>query len=169
MLAKSSGIEAAYRSKFGESARLFERGLSVFPNGVTHDARYLQPFPVYVKEAAGSRKTTVEGESLIDYWVGHGALILGHGHPDVVTAVQRQMARGTHFSACHELEIEWGERVQRLVPSAERVRFTSSGTEATLMALRIARLVTERTKVIKFIGHRASGVIVIWFLSFYGQ
>ncbi len=153
MLAKASGIEAAYRSKFGESARLFERGLSVFPNGVTHDARYLQPFPVYVKEAAGSRKTTVEGHALIDYWVGHGALILGHGHPDVVTAVQHQMVRGTHFSACHELEIEWGERVQRLVPSAERVRFTSSGTEATLMALRVARLVTGRTKVVKFIGH----------------
>ena len=153
MSAKASGIESAYRTRFGESARLFERGLSVFPNGVTHDARYLQPFPVYVKDASGSRKTTVEGYSLIDYWVGHGALILGHGHSDVVAAVQRQMARGTHFSACHELEIEWGERVQRLVPSAERVRFTSSGTEATLMALRIARLVTGRTKVVKFIGH----------------
>ena len=149
----ASGIEAAYRAKFGESAQLFERGLSVFPSGVTHDSRYLQPYPVFVKNAAGSRKTTVEGHSLIDYWVGHGALILGHGHPDVVAAVQRQMARGTHFSACHELEIEWGERVQRLVPSAERIRFTSSGTEATLMALRIARLVTGRTKVVKFIGH----------------
>ncbi len=153
MSAKASGIESAYRTKFGESARLFERGRSVFPNGVTHDARYLQPFPVYVQDASGSRKTTVEGHSLIDYWVGHGALILGHGHPDVVAAVQRQMVRGTHFSACHELEIEWGGRVQRLVPSAERVRFTSSGTEATLMALRIARLVTGRTKVVKFIGH----------------
>ena len=63
------------------------------------------------------------------------------------------MGRGTHFSACHELEIEWAERVQRLVPSAERVRFTNSGTEATLMALRIARLVTGRTKVVKFVGH----------------
>ena len=148
-----SKIHAAYRAKFSESAGLFDRGMAVFPSGVTHDSRYLEPYPIYVKEAFGSRKTSVEGHSIIDYWVGHGALLLGHGHPAVVDAVQRQIERGTHFSACHELEIEWAERVQRLVPSAERVRFTNSGTEATLMAFRVARLVTGRTKVVKFIGH----------------
>ena len=153
MTLETSQINAAYRAHFPESAKLFERGGVLFPSGVTHDSRYLQPFPVYVKEAHGSRKTTVEGHSLIDYWVGHGALLLGHGHPAVVDAVQRQMARGTHFSACHELEIEWAERIRHLVPSAQCVRFTNSGTEATLMALRIARLVTGRTKVVKFIGH----------------
>jgi glutamate-1-semialdehyde 2,1-aminomutase len=120
---------------------------------VTHDSRYLEPFPIYVKNAKGSRKFAVEGHSIIDYWVGHGALLLGHGHPAIVEAVQRQMELGTHFSACHELEIEWAERVQKLIPSAERIRFTNSGTEATLMALRIARLVTGRTKVVKFVGH----------------
>lgn len=146
-------IEAAYRQRFPQSAKLFERASTVFPSGVTHDGRYLEPFPVYVKEASGARKTSVEGHSLIDYWVGHGALLLGHSHPLVVDAVQRQMAKGTHFSACHELEIEWAQRIQRLIPSAERVRFTSSGTEATLMALRIARLVTQRNKVVKFVGH----------------
>lgn len=149
----ASRIDADYRAKFHESARLFERGLSVFPSGVTHDSRFLQPFPVFVKEAEGARKTSVEGHSLLDYWVGHGALLLGHGHPQVVQAVQKQVASGTHFSANHELEIEWGERVQRLVPCAERVRFTNSGTEATLMALRISRLVSGRTKVVKFVGH----------------
>ncbi|WP_397570865.1 aspartate aminotransferase family protein [Schlesneria sp. T3-172] len=146
-------VEAAYRDKFPQSASLYERGKTVFPSGITHDARYLLPFPVFVKEAHGSRKTSVEGHSIIDYWVGHGALLLGHGRREVVEAVQQQMARGTHFSANHELEIEWGERVKRLVPSAERVRFTSSGTEATLMAVRVARLVTNRTKVVKLIGH----------------
>ena len=153
MSENASRIELEYRKRFDESARLYERGLGVFPSGITHDSRFLQPFPVYVRDALGSKKTTVEGHSLIDYWVGHGALLLGHGHPTVVEAVQKQVARGTHFSACHELEIEWGERVQRLVPSAEKVRFTSSGTEATLMALRIARLVTGRNKVVKFVGH----------------
>lgn len=148
-----SRIDAAYRERFPESAKLYERGAAIFPSGVTHDSRYLQPFPVYVDRANGSRKTTVEGHSLIDYWVGHGSLLLGHGHPSVVAAVQHQMARGTHFSACHELEIEWGERTRRLIPSAQRVRFTNSGTEATLMALRIARLVTGRTKAVKLIGH----------------
>ena len=153
MLANASGIEAAYRDRFPASEKLFERGQSVFPSGVTHDSRYLQPFPIYVKHALGSRKTTVEGHSLIDYWVGHGALILGHGHPAVVQAVQQQMSLGTHFSACHELEIAWADRVRRLIPSAERIRFTSSGTEATLMAVRVARLVTGRDKVVKFVGH----------------
>jgi len=149
----SKRIEADYRQRFLQSAKLFERGATVFPSGVTHDGRYLEPFPVYVKEAAGARKTTVEGHSLIDYWVGHGALLLGHSHPLVVDAVQQQLAKGTHFSACHDLEIEWAERVQKLIPSAERVRFTSSGTEATLIAIRVARLVTQRTKVVKFVGH----------------
>lgn len=149
----SSQILAAYRSKFSQSAMLFDRAMTVFPSGVTHDSRYLEPFPIYVKEALGSRKSSVEGHSIIDYWMGHGALLLGHSHPDVVEAVQQQMAKGTHFSACHELEIEWAERIRRLVPSAECVRFTNSGTEATLMALRVARLVTGRTKVVKFIGH----------------
>jgi glutamate-1-semialdehyde 2,1-aminomutase len=153
MALDATRIHAAYRTRFAESARLFERGKAVFPSGVTHDSRFLEPFPVFVKSASGSRKTTVEGHSLIDYWVGHGALLLGHGHPAVVQAVQRQMESGTHFSACHELEIEWAERVQRLIPSGERIRFTNSGTEATLMAVRIARLVTGRPKVMKFIGH----------------
>jgi glutamate-1-semialdehyde 2,1-aminomutase len=146
-------IETAYREKFSKSLRLSDRARQVFPSGVTHDGRYLEPFPVFVAEALGSRKTTVEGHSIIDYWVGHGALLLGHGYPAVVQAVQKQMALGTHYSACHELEVAWGERVQKMVPSAERIRFTNSGTEATLMAMRVARIVTGRTKIVKFVGH----------------
>ncbi len=142
-----------YREIFPQSAALAERGRDIFPSGVTHDGRYLEPFPVFVDHAAGSRKFSVEGRSIIDYWMGHGALLLGHGHSKVVEAVQTQMARGTHFSACHALEIDWAERIARLVPSAERVRFTNSGTEATLMAVRIARLITGRKTIVKFIGH----------------
>src|SRR5207248_9618690 len=84
---------------------------------------------------------------------GHGALLLGHSHPAVVEAVHGQMAKATHPGACHETEIEWGRLVQRLIPSAETLRFTSSGTEATLMALRLARIFTGRPKVLKFAGH----------------
>jgi len=80
-------------------------------------------------------------------------LLLGHCHPAVVEAVQRQAGRATHPGACHDLEIEWGQWVQKLVPSAERVRFTASGTEATLMALRLARIFTGKPKVLKFAGH----------------
>jgi glutamate-1-semialdehyde 2,1-aminomutase len=95
----------------------------------------------------------VDGHELIDYWAGHGALLLGHSHPAIVSAVKRQIERATHPGACHAEEIEWGRLVQKLVPSAQRVRFVSSGTEATLMALRLARLFTGRPRVLKFIGH----------------
>ncbi len=145
--------EVLYRECFPKSAELAVRANGIFPSGVTHDQRYVWPFSVFVESALGARKTTIEGKELIDYWMGHGALLLGHGHPALLDAVNRQITRGTHYGACHEAELIWGEWVQKLVPSAERVRFTSSGTEATLMALRIARLVSGKTKVIKFAGH----------------
>jgi len=95
----------------------------------------------------------VDDNVYVDYWMGHGALILGHCHPEMVEAVQKQVALGTHFGACHELELEWAEWVKRLVPSAQQVRFTSSGTEATMMALRLARTFTGKGKALRFFGH----------------
>ncbi|MBV8121879.1 MAG: aminotransferase class III-fold pyridoxal phosphate-dependent enzyme, partial [Alphaproteobacteria bacterium] len=93
------------------------------------------------------------GNCYVDYFGGHGALLLGHGHPKVVAAVKQQIERGTHFGASHETEIAWAEWVMKLVPSAERVRFTSSGTEATLMAVRLARAFTGKSKIIRFKHH----------------
>ncbi|MBS0262986.1 MAG: aminotransferase class III-fold pyridoxal phosphate-dependent enzyme [Planctomycetes bacterium] len=146
-------LATAYREKFPGSARLAETGRQVFPDGVTHDGRFLKPFPVYIETAAGSKKYDVDGNEIIDYWMGHGSLLLGHSHPAVVAAVQKQVARATHPGACHELEIDWAHRVQKLIRSAEKMRFVNSGTEATLMALRISRIVTGRRKVLKFAGH----------------
>ena len=146
-------LSERYAETFPRSRKLHEQARSIFPNGVTHDARHLQPFPIYVDRALGSRKWTVDGRELIDFWSGHGAILLGHSHPAIVAAVQRQMEKATHPGACHEREIEWGQWVQRLVPSAERVRFTASGTEATMMALRLARIFTGRPRVLKFAGH----------------
>jgi glutamate-1-semialdehyde 2,1-aminomutase len=142
-----------YAAAFPRSRKLHEQARGIFPNGVTHDARHLTPFPVYVDRAQGSHKWTVDGRELIDFWSGHGAILLGHSHPAVVEAVQRQMEKATHPGACHELEIEWGLRVQRLIPSAQRIRFTGSGTESTMMALRLARIFTGKPRVLKFAGH----------------
>ena len=142
-----------FAAEFPASRKLHEQARSVFPDGVTHDLRHLDPFPIYIDRAAGAYKWDVDGHRLIDYWSGHGALLLGHSHPAVVEAVQNQVARSTHPGGCHELEIEWGRWVQRLVPSAERVRFVSSGTEATMMALRLARIHSGRPRVLKFAGH----------------
>lgn len=153
MSSSATQIEAAYRDRFPTSARLFEQGRAVFPNGVTHDSRFMKPYPVYIDRSLGSKKYDVDGHEIIDYWMGHGSLLLGHSHPAVVEAVTQQAARGTHLGANHQLELEWAECIRRLMPSVERVRFTNSGTEATLMALRLARIVTGRQKVLKFLGH----------------
>lgn len=146
-------LAGRYAAAFPESRRRFETAKNLFPCGVTHDTRMMDPFPVYIDKCFGSKKTAVDGPELIDYFVGHGSHLLGHSPADVVQAVQRQMERGTHPGACHDGEIEWGEWVRKLVPSAERVRFTGSGTEATLMALRLCRLFTGRPKFLKFQGH----------------
>ena len=150
---RTQSLADRYVAAFPRSQQLSQQARSIFPSGITHDLRHLEPFPVYIDHARGSRKWAVDGQELIDYWSGHGALLLGHGHPAVVEAVQQQMERGTHPGACHEGEIAWGGWVQRLIPSAQRVRFTSSGTEATLMALRLARMATGRPRVLKFHGH----------------
>ena len=118
-----------------------------------HDSRHLDPYPIYVNRAAGSRKWDVDGNEYVDYYGGHGALLLGHNHPSVMEAAHRQLDRGTHYAACHELELRWAELVCELVPCAERVRFTSSGTEANLMALRLARAYTEKPVLVRFRGH----------------
>lgn len=148
----ASKIETAFVEKFAKSAKLYERATSLFPSGVTHDGRFMKPFPIYANRASGSKKFDVDGHEILDYWMGHGALLLGHSHPAIVEAVQKQVELSTHPGACHELELEWGELVRKLKPSCERLRFTNSGTEATLMALRVARIVTGKSKVIKFAG-----------------
>jgi len=146
-------IWASYRRANPRSEALAARAGQIIAGAITHDIRHMKPFPVYVARAQGTRKWTADGQELIDYWMGHGALFLGHSHPVIVRAVQDQMERGTHYGACHELEVRWAELVRQLIPSAERVRFTNSGTEATQLALRLARAHTGRPKVVKLEGH----------------
>lgn len=149
----SSRLDAEYEQTFAGSARLYRRAVELFPSGLTHDARYFWPFPIYAERAQGACKWDVDGHRLIDYWMGHGALLLGHSHPAVVEAVQAQAARATHPGACHPLEVEWAGLVRRLMPAAERIRFTNSGTEATHLAMRLARAFTGQPRIVKFQGH----------------
>ncbi len=146
-------IDQQYLDRHRRSAELYRHAGGAFPGGVTHDTRFLQPFPLAMTTAAGSRKVDVDGNEYIDYVMGHGALLLGHSHPAIVAAVSDQMRRGTHLGGNTELELRWAEAVQRLVPSVERVRFHSSGTEATMMALRLARAFTGRPTVLRFSDH----------------
>jgi len=146
-------ILESYESKHARSRALFQSALEVFPGGVTHDTRHATPFPIFVERASGCRKWDVDGNEIIDYVSGHGALLLGHSHPLIVAAVRDQVEMGTHFGASHELEVQWARLVQRLIPSAERVRFTNSGTEAVQMAVRLARACTGKDKLLKFENH----------------
>ena len=146
-------ITEQYLAANPQSHALHERARKVLPGGIAHDVRHLSPFPLTMSHAEGAYKWDVDGHRYIDYVVGHGALLLGHSHPEIVAAVQQQAARGTHLGAGNEFEIAWAEQVQRLIPSADLVKFTSSGTEATMMAFRLARAHTGKTKILKFAGH----------------
>jgi glutamate-1-semialdehyde 2,1-aminomutase len=149
----NSRIETTYRQKTAKSAELFDRANQSLPGGLVHDARIQLPYPLYIARAAGSRKWDVDGNEYVDYYGGHGSLLLGHSHPEVVAAVARQMQTGTHFAGCSELEVRWAELVRNLIPCADLVRFTASGTEATLMTMRLARAFTGRSKIVHFHGH----------------
>ena len=149
----NSRIETEYRVRTPGSAKLYEEACKAIPAGLTHDSRTLLPYPVYAERAAGPRKWDVDGNEYVDYFGGHGALLLGHAHPAVVETVQQQVARGTHLGSSHAPEVRWAELIQRLIPCAERVRFTASGTEASHLALRLARAFTGKPKVVRFVGH----------------
>ena len=148
-----ASILQRYQETFQQDRELAQHASQIFPDGVTHDGRHATPFPIYIDRAKGSKKWGIDGREFIDYWSGHGALLLGHSPPEIVEAVIEQMQRGTHYGACHALELEWGDLVIELIPSAECIRFVNSGTEATLMAIRLARTYTGKNKVLKFAGH----------------
>jgi glutamate-1-semialdehyde 2,1-aminomutase len=133
-------------------ADLAERARRVLPGGATHSSRTYDP-RIYVARSSGSRKWLIDGTELIDYTMGHGALLLGHAYPAVVEAVRDQVSHGTHYGAAHPLEVEWAELITSLIPSAEKVRFTASGTEAVMLALRVARAATGRDRIVKLQDH----------------
>ncbi len=146
-------ITDEYMQKYPQSHQLYQAAQALLPGGVTHMARTFDPFPLYIDKCVGAHKWDVDGHRYIDYWLGHGAMLLGHAHPAVVEAIQEQASRGTHAGGNTRLEMEWARLIIDLVPCAEGVKFTSSGTEATLLALRAARAYTGKSKIIKFEGH----------------
>lgn len=135
------------------SENLYDRARGSLAGGVSHQSRYVAPFPKYVERAQGSRKWEVDGKEFIDYAMGSASLLLGHAHPDVVKALTEQTSRGTFFADSHPLEVDWAELIQGLIPCAERVRFVGSGTEATMLAIRIARAYSGKNKILRFEGH----------------
>lgn len=145
-------VEDLYRARTPGSARLFAEAQRVLPGGVTHSNRYWAPYPLHIERALGSRIVDVDGNEYIDYWVANGTMFIGHAHPAIAAAVGGVLERGTHFGLSHSLIPKLAAKVVELVPGAEKVRFTNSGTEATAHALRIARAHTRRGKIARFEG-----------------
>jgi glutamate-1-semialdehyde 2,1-aminomutase len=163
---RSEKIQARYRELTPESRTLFDRAGAVFPGGYTRDAFIREPYAPFIASGEGSTITDVDGRRIVDLWFNATSLPLGHAHPVVIEAVQRQAARGTAYFGPTEHELILAELLQQRLPSAERVRFTNSGSEAVMMAVRFARAARNRSLIVKFEGsYHGSYDDVSWSVS----
>src|SRR5258707_2377122 len=139
---------------YAKSIALYERTKKRLAGGVSSNVRYAStPVPLFFERGEGARLYDVDGNIHIDYVLGNGPAILGHAPKPVIDAVARSLTQGQVYAAQHPRETELAARLTRLLPGAEVVRFATSGTEAVLMAMRLLRAFTGRTKIVKFEGH----------------
>lgn len=134
------------------SEELYSRASSLFPGAVNSPVRFYPPYPKFIKSGSGSRITDEDGKSYIDYCLAFGPMILGHSNRKVVESVKFQLDIGISFGAPGRLEVELGERIRNAIPSMEMMRFTNSGTEATMHSLRLAKFFTGRNLILKVEG-----------------
>lgn len=146
-----------------KSRKLFEEAKKLLPGGVSSPVRAIKPYPFYTKRANGSKITDIDDNEYIDYVMGYGPLLLGHNHPVIREAVTRQLADGWLYGTPSELEVTLAKEITRLYASIDMVRFVSTGTEATMGALRAARGFTGKNKFIKIEGgfHGAHEAVLV--------
>ncbi len=151
-------LETTYRGRTPSSGALDARARDLFPGGICHNLRRFDPYPLYAVHAEGARITDADGHTYLDLWMGHYALIFGHGFGPVREAAQRALERGWHPGMPHPGQVELAERLREAVPVLESMRFCTSGTEATMYAVRLARGFTRRPWILKAAGgwHGAS-------------
>jgi glutamate-1-semialdehyde 2,1-aminomutase len=135
-----------------KSEQLYTRAKKVIPGGVNSPVRFYDPYPFFATSARGSRITTADHRAYLDYCMGYGAMILGHGYPSVIEAAKSQLENGTLFCVPTEREIKLAEMINKVVPCAEMTRLVNTGSEATMHAIRLARAFTKRKDVVKFAG-----------------
>lgn len=141
-----------YERKTNKSRRLYYRSAKVFPGGISHNIRYFEPYPFFVNSAKGRQLRDVDGNRYTDYWMGHWALILGHSPRPVADALAAQVRNGTLYGTVNDVSVELAETIQKLMPRAEMMRFSTTGSEATMYAVRLARAKTARRVIAKAIG-----------------
>ncbi|MFA4934810.1 MAG: glutamate-1-semialdehyde 2,1-aminomutase [Candidatus Methanoperedens sp.] len=146
-----------------KSRKLFEEARKVLPGGVSSPVRAIKPYPFYTKRANGSKITDIDGNEYIDYVMGYGPLLLGHNHPAIKEAVIKQLSDGWLYGTPTELEVKLAKEIINLYASIDMVRFVSTGTEATMGALRAARGFTKKNKFIKIEGgfHGAHDAVLV--------
>ena len=148
--------QSDYISKYMEntalSKQLFERAQVLMPGGVSHDYRYFPPHPFFINRAEGSKIRDVDGNEYIDLWMGHSAMILGYNSPVVKEALNEVADIGIHWGILHEYELSFAELIKESVPCAEKILFATSGTEATMHAVRLARAFTKKGTILKVSG-----------------
>ncbi|MEN6593174.1 MAG: glutamate-1-semialdehyde 2,1-aminomutase, partial [Methanobacterium sp.] len=146
-----------------KSEDLFNEAKKYLPGGVDSPIRAFKPYPFFAERASGSHLEDVDGNDYIDYCLAYGPLVLGHSHPEIVKAVREQLEQGTAYGVPTQKEIELAKLVTGRVPCADMVRFVNSGTEATMSAIRLARAVTGRKKIVKFEGsyHGAHDYVLV--------
>src|SRR5690625_347819 len=142
------------------SSQMFQHAETVIPGGVTANIKHFAPYPIFMKKGRGSKLIDVDNTEYIDYSLCYGALITGHGHPQIMEATINHMKEtGTMiFGTPHELEVTMAEKLVELYPSMDQVRFANSGTESVLLAIRLAVAYTNKPKIAKFEGHYHGGL-----------
>src|ERR671922_284305 len=149
---KFEEYEAAYQRKTSLSKKFYNRAQGVFAGGINHNIRFFNPYPFFVQRAVKNSLFDVDGNKYTDYWMGHWALILGHSHHAVVSASCKQAKSGILFGTANAVSVDLAETIQSLMPRAELMRFSSTGSEATMYAVRLARAATGRRVIAKVIG-----------------
>ena len=142
--------------KMTESEKFFQRAMKVLVEGCSSASRgpmNYKPYPPYMREGKGARIWDVDGNEFIDWQLSFGCLPLGHAHPKIVEIVQEKVSGGTHFATALEVEVETAELMVNMLPHVDKVRFANTGTEACMTAVRMARGITGKRKVLKFEGH----------------
>ena len=141
-----------YKKKTKNSAKIFAKSLKLHVNGVSHNIRYYEPYPFVVKSSSGKNLIDVDNNKYTDYWMGHWSLILGHGPSKVKEALQKQIEKSWMYGTVNEQTIKLSELISKAVPVAEKIRYVTSGTEATMYAVRLARSVTGKKIIAKIDG-----------------
>lgn len=141
-----------YKNKTFESMNLYFKSKEIFPGGVNHNIRFFKPYPFFTVKAKGKYLTDTDGNKYIDFWNGHWALILGHSPKTVSDKLKKQLKKGTLYGTVNKKSIKLGELIKKAMPLAENIRFSSTGSEATMYAIRLARAKTGKRVIAKVIG-----------------